>query len=188
MKVRTARRPGKVVLELDGTEAGLPPSPLPELRLRRILVPVDFSGCSRKALEYGRSFARQFNAELVLLHVIDLPVSGGLPMEPVLPDLEAPETVAKDLATWAREAGGPSTKAVIRTGPAWAEIVEAADEGNVDLIVVGTHGRTGLAHLLLGSTAEKVMREAPCPVLVVREVEHDFLESAAGTESTGAGG
>lgn len=181
MKLRTARRTGKVVLELEGSETGLPASTLPELRLHRILVPIDFSECSRKALQYAASFARQFQAELMLLHVVELPVVTGLPAEPMLPEMEAPEDTAAELGAWAKQSGVAGAKAVVSTGPAYAEIVDTADEGNVDLIVIGTHGRRGLAHLLMGSTAEKVMREAPCPVLVVREREHDFLAGAAGT-------
>ncbi len=64
---------------------------------------------------------------------------------------------------------------VVRQGPPFLEIVRYAQEANIDLIVLGTHGRGGLAHMLLGSVAEKVVREAPCPVLTVRHPEHEFV-------------
>ena len=95
------------------------------------------------------------------------------------------ESAAKQLAKLRNETGSQtSVKASVRDGvSAHDEIVKAAIDGNFDLIILGTQGRTGLAHLLIGSTAEKVVRHAPCPVLVVREREHDFITSRKETST-----
>ena len=182
MKLRTARKSRNVVLEMEPHDASLPPIALPELQLRRILVPIDFSDCSRKAMQYGISFARQFNSEILLLHVIV-----AVPPPPQVLVVEAEtlgakyhEQAARDLSEWRKEAVPlASVKAAIRSGmSAHSEIVEAARETNCDLILIGSHGRTGLARVLLGSTAEQVVRHASCPVLVIREREHDFVSKA----------
>jgi universal stress protein A len=185
MKIRAARRSQEVVLEMQPRNSTLPPISVLEVNLKRILVPIDFSEQSRKAMEYALSFARQFNAEVLLLHVLEfapaaVPVSPASPM-PMIQDAMTQaglrESAAKQLAQWRDEISSQATvKALVRDGvSAHAEIVNAATEGNVDLIILGTQGRTGLAHLLIGSTAERVVRHAPCPVLVVREREHDFV-------------
>ncbi len=179
MKLRTARHSHNVVLEMEPQDAALPPIALPELQVRRILVPVDFSECSRKVLHYGVSLARQFNAEVLLVHVLV-----SVPPPPQVLVLEAEtlgakyhEEAAKQLSEWRKEAVSHATvKAAVRSGTsAYYEIVEAARESNCDLIVIGNRGRTGLARVFLGSTAEQVVRHAPCPVLVIREREHDFI-------------
>jgi nucleotide-binding universal stress UspA family protein len=172
MKLKAGRRAGRLVLETGKGEFALPPIALPELRLKRILLPVDFSEASRKALHYAVSFAKQFNSEVLLLHVVEV-----VPMEGQSVATELHEAAAKQLSEWRKEiVSHTSVKAVIRDGiSAHQVIVEAVHENSVDLIVLGTQGRTGLAHPLIGSTAERVVRHAPCPVLVVREREHDFL-------------
>jgi len=179
MKVRTSRRSRNVVIEMEPKDSALPPVSLPELQVKRILAPVDFSDCSHKAFHYAIQFARQFNAELMLLHVVI-----ALPPPPQMVILER-ETLsaeyrvesAKQLSKWRREAvPGVSVKAVTREGTAaHQEIVEAARESNSDLIIIGNHGRTGWSRILVGGTAERVVRHAPCPVLVIREREHDFV-------------
>lgn len=173
MKVRTGRS-RNVMLEMEPKDSAFPPIPLPELRLQRILLPVDFSECSRKALQYAVSFARQFHAEVVLLHVVEV-----VPVEGHTVAVEIREEAARQLSEWRKEIVSRATvKAVVTEAHSAHEaIVEAARESNVDMIVLGTHGRTGLAHLVLGSTAERVVRHAPCPVLVVRAREHEFLQS-----------
>jgi nucleotide-binding universal stress UspA family protein len=88
------------------------------------------------------------------------------------------EHAAKRLAEWRRTLTGLTVKANVRSGTPYYEIVRAAEETNTDLIVLSTHGRTGLAHVFIGSNAERVVRHAPCPVLVVRQREHDFLSAA----------
>ena len=135
-------------------------------------------------MEYGLSFARQFNAEMLLLHVIEFtPLAAPVPPMPVMQDettrAQLHENAAKQLGAWRNEISSQAAvRASVREGlSAYAEIVNAATQGNIDLIILGTQGRTGLAHLLIGSTAERVVRHAPCPVLVVREREHDFVTS-----------
>ncbi len=179
VKVRTSNRTRKVVLEMESEDVALPPIAVPELELKRILVPVDFSECSRKAFHYAVHFARQFNAELMLLHVhVQVPLN---PEMLVLASeglgVEYREQAARELAKWRQEVvPGISVKAVTREGmAAHQEIVEAARESNSDLIVIGNHGRTGLSRLMTGGTTERVVRHAPCPVLVIREREHEFI-------------
>jgi nucleotide-binding universal stress UspA family protein len=182
MKIRAARRSQAVVLEMEPRNSTLPPISLPEVNLKAILVPIDFSESSRKAMHYALSFARQFNAEVLLLHVIEFtPLTTPVPPLPIIQDettrVTLRESAAKQLALWRDEINSQAAvRASMRDGvSAHAEIVNAATEGNIDLIILGTRGRTGLAHLLIGSTAERVVRHAPCPVLVVREREHDFV-------------
>jgi universal stress protein A len=178
MKIKTARRSGKVIVEMAPRDADIPMFQS-ELKLKRILVPIDFSELSRKAVQYARSFAKQFNSEILLLHAIELvpvPDATFLLQDTTQGKLQA----AKRLSEWRnRLLPEVSVRAVVSDSGAGAteQILNAARQSNVDLIILGTHGRTGLAHLFIGSTAEKVVRGAPCPVLVVREREHDFVES-----------
>jgi nucleotide-binding universal stress UspA family protein len=163
---------------MESKDSTLPPVSVPEVQLKRILIPVDFSDCSLKAFHYAIHFARQFNAELMLLHVlVSLPPSPRLILESDELNAKYHEETAKQLADWRRgTVPALSVKAVTRTGvSAYQEIVEAARESNVDLIVIGNHGRTGLSRLVVGGTTERVVRHAPCPVLVIREREHDFV-------------
>jgi universal stress protein A len=190
MKVKTSRHSGNVVLEMGPADSGLPATTIPDVQLKRLLVPVDFSDCSHKAFHYAVQFARQFSAELMLLHVI---VSVPPPPQLLVFDTEQmnnkyQEYAAKQLSAWRNEAVPTLTvRAVTRVGAAaHREIVEAARESNTDLIVIGNHGRTGLSRLMTGGTTERVVRYAPCPVLVIREREHDFVREetqAAQTES-----
>jgi universal stress protein A len=143
-------------------------------------VPIDFSQQSRKAMQYALSFAKQFNAEVLLLHVIEFTPLPAPPLAVVQDETtqtKLHESSAKELGQWRDMISAQATvRASVRNGlSAHAEIVNAAAEGNIDLIILGTQGRTGLAHLLIGSTAERVVRHAPCPVMVVREREHDFV-------------
>ena len=150
--------------------------------LRRILVPTDFSKSSHSALTYGVAFARKFGAELHLLHVVQdialfIPEAVLAPL-PALAPLEQFTTAARTaLERVVREgdwAGVPIHPEVAEGRPS-EEIVRFARERTVDLIVMGCHGHTGLAHVLLGSVADKVVRRAPCPVLTVRHPEHEFV-------------
>jgi nucleotide-binding universal stress UspA family protein len=189
MKIRAARRSDDVVLEMEPSNSALPPISLPEVNLKRILVPIDFSPQSRKAMEYGFSFAKQFNAEVLLLHVIEMTPLPAPPLTVVQDETTQAtlhENAARELAQWRDEISSQvAVKASVRNGiSAQAEIVNAATEGNIDLIVLGTRGLTGLAHLLVGSTAERVVQHAPCPVMVVREREHDFVGNSEGTTGT----
>ncbi|MCC6418240.1 MAG: universal stress protein [Gemmataceae bacterium] len=150
--------------------------------LRRILVPTDFSKHSETALKYAVSFAEKFGAEIHLLHVVQdfalfLPdaVTAGPPVLPPIEQLTA--SVREALARVVRDHNLEHfpIHAEAREGTPYHEIVGFAKEKEIDLIIMGTHGRGGLAHLLLGSVAEKVVRKAPCPVLTVRDPEHEFV-------------
>ena len=151
------------------------------IALKRILVPTDFSGCSDAALKYGRALNETFGATLHLLHVVQDPYTQPWAAEafptPLGEMLVQWETQARQrLATLLPE--GDRTGAVIATivGSPFYEIVRYATEQQIDLIVIGTHGRGPLGHMLLGSVAEKVVRKAPCPVLTVRHPQHEFVE------------
>ncbi len=180
MKIKPKDKAGGVVVELGPREAQLPSSTSdkadaspPAFRLKRILVPVDFSDCSRKALQYAIPFARQFGGELTLLFVVQpypsVPDIGPLDAESTQEAEEHLEAVCKTV--------DPEVpcKPVLRTGNPHLEIIDAAKELDIDLIIISTHGRSGLEHVLLGSTAEKVVRHAGCPVLIVREHEREFV-------------
>lgn len=149
------------------------------IALRKILVPVDFSEPSRKAVHYARAFAEQFGARLVLLHVVEpLAYPPDFAVVPLLP----PDAEEARLAELRRQlgdiargvGGGVAVEAKVVSGRPWQGVVEEAAASQSDLIVVSTHGFTGLKHALLGSVAEKIVRHAPCPVLVVRDEEKDF--------------
>ncbi len=151
------------------------------VQLKKILVPVDFSTCSTKALQYAVPFARQFGAELTLLHVI--PPVVVLPTSEVPPEglIQESDTAARNNLEEIRRSLGDdlSSRALLRYGSPAMEILDAAKEMETDLIILSTHGHTGLKHILLGNTAEKVVRRAHCPVLIVREHEHDFITVTA---------
>ena len=171
---------GGVVVEMGPQEEQMPAAPGPVFRLRKILVPVDFSEHSRKALEYAIAFAKQFGAELNLVHVVR-PYPVGPEMAPV--DIESVQDAKTELEGMRKQvAEAVHCQTNLRTGDPCLEIIDAARQLDVDLIIVSTHGRTGLAHLVLGSTAEKLVRHAECPVLVVRRQEHDFIPT--GTRET----
>ena len=152
------------------------------LCLQHILVPVDFSAPARKAVAYAVAFARQFHARLTLLHVMEMSFAGTGMAEIEVPLLENEirQNALQEMETLCKEALDPSvpSSTQIRIGRPWHEICLAAKELNVDLLIVGTHGYTGLTHVVMGSTAERVVRHAPCPVLVVREKEHEFVQPA----------
>ena len=152
------------------------------IALKRILVPTDFSECSDAALKYARALNETFGATLHLLHVVQDPYTQPWAAEafptPLGEMLVQWETQARQrLATLLPE-GDDRTGAVIATivGSPFYEIVRYATEQQIDLIVIGTHGRGPLGHMLLGSVAEKVVRKAPCPVLTVRHPQHEFVE------------
>jgi nucleotide-binding universal stress UspA family protein len=144
--------------------------------LRRILVPIDFSPPSRAALTFAAALADKFGAELVLFHAVqDLAVflPDAVTVTPVAlpPTEQMTAAVREGLTRFLEESKltGRQVREEVREGTPHAEIVEFAREAGIDLIVMGTHGRGGLSHMLLGSVTEKVVRTAPCPVLTVRE-------------------
>lgn len=149
------------------------------LTISRILVPIDFSAHSEYALQYAIALAGRLDASLHLLHVVEDPLaSGAWGPEGVLPDLtelraELIADAEQRLLAYRGEAERAQVPVVTaaRIGLTSHTIVDYAKTLNVDLIVMGTHGRTGVAHLFVGSVAERVLRHAPCPVLTVREGE-----------------
>ena len=142
--------------------------------IRHILAPTDFSDYSKKALSDALELAQTFGAKLSLLHVVEpppYPIEGFVPPTmgaDLLADLErqASAELAQVLPD-AQEATVEVTRAVAIGSPS-QKIVETAEAEHVDLILMATHGRTGLSHLLIGSVAERVVRTAPCPVLTIR--------------------
>ena len=150
------------------------------VRIRSILVPIDFSESSLKALDYAAALAEQFDAKLTLLYVNE-PVATpdfatAFPLMMENDELIATcKTNLSNVATKNLIDGSRIEKVLVRQGRAYHEITEAARTLKVDVIVISTHGYTGLSHALLGSVAERVVRHAPCPVLVVRENEHEFI-------------
>ncbi len=145
----------------------------PALVLKRILIPIDFSKVSLAALRYAVPFAERFGAALYLIHVVEpAPFMSGIKEVPIaLSDREVAEKALAELTSLAHRVVKPPVlaKPLVRTGKAHHEIVQAARELRIDLVILTTHGYTGLKHTLLGSTAERVVQHAPCPVLVVRE-------------------
>jgi universal stress protein A len=157
------------------------------IEIRRICVPTDFSDPADRALRYGAQLAKTFSAELHLLHVLQ-------DFAMIVSDPEfaaAAVTVGDFLQNMEKEANAhleriasqdwwqamdkvQVTKAVRNGSPA-QEICSYARTNNIDLLVCGTHGRTGIKHLLLGSVAERLIRVSPCPVLTVRHPQHDFI-------------
>ncbi len=183
MNVKPSKKSGKVLMEIGRKDtpilaassvAGSP------ITLKSILVPVDFSECSEKALIYARGFAKQFGARIVLLHVVELSYSYAdmaiFDYASLEKDLrQGAETRLRNLAKGV-EKDGTEASVEIRLGRPARAVAEIAKELATDLIVISTHGYTGLKHALLGSNAETIVRHAPCPVLVVRPQEHEFLK------------
>ena len=151
-------------------------TPHRNLDIRRIVVPVDFSASSRKAFQYAAATALEYGAEIWLVHVVQ--------QYPVIPELPVammeinPRTnsAAQNLEEWAKTVGPIRATCAVQVGDPAGEITTFAKRNHADLIVMATSGRTGLAHMVIGSVAEKVVRTAPCPVLVVREAAEDFLK------------
>ncbi len=182
MKIKPAEKTGGVIVELGPKEPQLPflagegmTPARPAFKLKEILVPVDFSECMEKALLYAVPFAQQFDARLTLLHVVESPYLPASEMGVVV-EVESTDDARKELeALRARLADKVRCQTMIRKGSAQYEIIAAAKELGSDLIILATHGRTGLERLLMGSTGEKVVRRASCPILIVRTHEHDFI-------------
>jgi len=144
--------------------------PTAPLNVHKVLVPLDFSDPSQQAIQYARRFAAPSQAELLLLYVIE-PVAYPAELGVVINlDADLAERALGELQKLRQQHLGdyPSARCLVRSGVADAEIVNTARDEHADLIVIGTHGFSGLKHLLLGSTAERVVRDAPCPVLTVR--------------------
>jgi universal stress protein A len=142
-------------------------------KIQRILMATDFSDHAHEAMKQAAALARALGAELVMCHVIEpLPFSAGTPPVPHASD---PASDARALCEkWLTEFGIENGRALVEQGYAFAEIARVARNEEVDLVVLGSHGRGAIAHMLLGSVAERVARKAPCSVLVVREGQREF--------------
>jgi nucleotide-binding universal stress UspA family protein len=183
MKIKSTTKAGQVLVQLGRKDealldqaAALNRAPGGLLNLKRILVPVDFSCCSREALDFAASFARLFGASLTVLHVV-VPYCPTDPYGVNLPQYFEPDLMnqaQKQLGLLVREAVPPEvlSQNLARQGRPANEIIQAAKEMDADLIIISTHGRTGLKHVVFGSTAEYVVRHATCPVLTLRAKEH----------------
>ncbi len=148
------------------------------ISLKKILCPIDHSDCSKEALKYAVSFAMKDNAKLYLLHVVDIrtfnesidTMSTQIPDEETLKQLKIklldciPDEIREDM----------NVEALVIQGIPFAEIISTAKSNDVDMIVLGSHGRTGIVHMMMGSVSEKVVRKAPCSVLTVKKSGHEF--------------
>lgn len=146
-----------------------------ELQVSKILVPIDFSDYSKMALDYAVEFAKKFNSQLFLIYVIEpivYPSDFGLGQVPISSiDMEIQSRAEDEMQKLINEKVPKETKVswIVRVGKPFIEIINEAKEKDCDLIIIATHGHTGIEHILFGSTAEKVVRKSPIPVLVVRE-------------------
>jgi len=150
------------------------------IKIERIVCAVDFSDFSDYAQRYAVGLAEVFGADLRLVHVVELPFLPTYSLAGV-PDLCLPVEQVEESARLRMQeavdtcrADHPNTEGEVRLGSAFVEVISYAREIDADLIVVGTHGRTGLTHMLIGSVAEKIVRKAPCPVLSVKHPDHHF--------------
>jgi len=140
---------------------------------QKLLVPIDFSEHAERALDYAIAWGRQLRAQLVLLHVIQSISDAGFDMMSALPAAHL-KVLENELTQHMKdylqrvEDAGVEGDSVIAYGTPYDKTIELVETRQIDLIVMGSHGRTGLSHLFLGSMAEKLVRLAPCPVLVVR--------------------
>lgn len=191
MKIKPVPRQKKVTVELKASDerlleksATVAPGET-AFQLTKILVPVDFSNFANKALDYALAFAEQFQARIILMHVVEpavLPESSAVvttALDNLNEDLRQVAQQKLDELQRTKLAGRVPSEVHVRLGRAFSEIAAAAADLEVDLIILATHGYTGLKHVFLGSTAERVVRHAPCPVLTVRHPEHDFLQHAS---------
>jgi nucleotide-binding universal stress UspA family protein len=151
------------------------------IKMERIICPVDFSDLSKEALAYAASFAKEYKAELLLVHVVE---DVYFPVDPtswgfsVAAFSKERKSAAEQGLTELAESSVPDevkTETIVAAGTPFLEIIRLAKERDADLVVLSTHGRSGLAHVLMGSVAERVVRKAPCPVLVVRSGQHGFV-------------
>ena len=154
------------------------------MEIRTILLPTDFSECGNYALSYAASLARTFGATIICINVIEPIVptvgysgmTGPLPIADIAEQLE--DSAERELPKLAEceECAGLAVEELVVHGDAASEIVRVAKERQVDLIVIASHGRTGLGRIIFGSTAESVVRHASCPVLVVKPPQGEVTE------------
>ncbi len=146
-----------------------------ELEIKKILVPIDFSDYSKSSLRFAVNFVKLFHAELYIIYVVEPVIyppdfsMGQIAIPSV--DLEMDKRAVEELNKLAQKEIPKEIKVhpIVKTGKPFLEIIDTAAEESIDLIIIATHGHTGVEHLLFGSTAEKVVRKAPCPVLTLRD-------------------
>jgi len=147
----------------------------------KILLPSDFSDCSAEAARAARRLAERFGSRLAVLHVLDEPAAldpmfrGEVPLELLRGRMEQYAREGMDAFLAAHFQGLAKVETRVASGVPYREIIREARESGADLIVIGTHGRTGVEHVIFGSTAEKVVRMAPCPVLTIRQGGKEFV-------------
>ena len=158
------------------SDSSLVPHPSSLMDIRAILLPTDFSECAARAVPVAADMARLLGARIICLHVVEpvvpavgwTPVAEPLPVADVSERLEASATRELPKIARSAECAGLDVEDVVTHGEAASEIVRVARERRAGLIVISSHGRTGLGRILFGSTAESVVRHAHCPVLVVK--------------------
>jgi nucleotide-binding universal stress UspA family protein len=156
------------------------------IKITNLLVATDFSDTSTSALDYGREFARTFGATLHVLHVVENglmwagPEAAGIDFAQLQAEVDAAARETMDRIVTAEDRAQLKAVTAVRSGnsPAF-EIAAYARAERIDLIVIGTHGRGMIGHLLMGNVAEKVVRIATCPVLTVHHPEHEFIQPDA---------
>ena len=148
--------------------------------INKILVPVDFSDYSKSSLRYAVNFSKYFKAEMILIYVVEPVIyppdfsMGQIAIPSINPEWDQRAKEELDKLAKSEIHGDVKVKTIIKTGKPFMEIIEAAEEEDIDLIIIATHGHSGVEHILFGSTAEKVVRKAPCPVLTLREPVKGF--------------
>ena len=150
------------------------------MQIKTIIFPTDFSQGARAAMDYAVSLAKDYDAKLILLYVIqDISIAewyipSSISATDFIEDMQ--KSASREMEKWGAEVAAKVTnveKMVVRGIP-FVEIIKTARDRDADMIVIGTHGRTGIDHMLFGSTAEKVVRKAHCPVLTVRIAGKEF--------------
>ena len=151
------------------------------MEIKKILAPTDFSDYAKGGVDYAIEFASQFKADLILLHVVAEELFAIMgegttvyPVDEMMQDRrnEMQEFVSQSVRP--RLGAGATVKEIVSLGSPFVKIVETAKNEGADLIVMSTHGRTGLSHLLIGSVTERVVRNAMCPVVSIRPSKHEF--------------
>ncbi|MFT5089641.1 MAG: nucleotide-binding universal stress UspA family protein [Candidatus Latescibacterota bacterium] len=150
------------------------------IRLKKILIPTDLSEYARHVLPYAVEFARSYDAKIFLVHVVDAHWAGpvasaefpGMVENQIEANKESAQTTMEQMRA---ELVDAEVETRVLVGAPHVEVVRFARSEDIDLITLATHGRTGLAHALIGSVAEKVVQMAPCPVLTIKHPEHEFV-------------
>lgn len=152
------------------------------ITMKKIMVATDFSAHSEVAIKYASEFSKAFGGEVLLVTIVEeptlmaeLPPMGEAYFPPNLTELQK-ESAEKECAKQLKHADLEGSQVIVGVGTPFVEIVKIAREEEVDLLIIGTHGRGAIAHMLLGSVAERIVRKSPCPVLTVRSGEHEFVK------------